>query len=265
MIQVAISDPFDPTRFYPTDKIIVMKHKDKHYALGSYCGFDFTNLATGALLGEKLICPTCLSSYDIKNGLVDIGPSMRNLSSFSITTRDEELKVTVPEHIPAFARRKFLGRSKIDPRTFVVLGDSEAALSAMDALRMNFTGRIVCIPSSQFGQFENQDVFRKKFTPLTKNETFLTDQDFLDKANITVIKGDVKSINKSKKEIKLRGAHDLIKFDKLLIAWGSYKKRLSKDYSNAFYLEDRYSHAKCHNEILKAKRIVILGATMDAY
>ena len=148
MVQVAISDPFDPSKFYPTDKIIVLKHKDRFYAVGSYCGFDFTNLATGALLGEKLICPTCLSSYDIKNGLVDIGPSMRNLSNFGVNIREGQIKVTLPEHIPAFAKRKFLGRSKIDPRTFVVLGDSEAALAAMDALRMNFTGNIVCIPSS---------------------------------------------------------------------------------------------------------------------
>ena len=199
MIQVAISDAFDKSKFYPTDKIIVMKHKGKLYAVGSYCGFDFTNLATGALLGEKLICPTCCSSYDIKSGLVDIGPSMRNLSNFSISVRDEQIKVTVPEHIPAFAKRKFLGRSKIDPRTFVVIGDSEAALAAMDALRMNFTGNIVCIPTSMYGQFENQDVLKRKFTPLTKNEAYLTDLDFLDRANITVIKGDVKAIDKEKK------------------------------------------------------------------
>lgn len=151
MIQVSISDPFNPDKFYPTDKIIVLKHHDILYAVGSYCGFDFTNLATGALLGEKLICPTCCSAYDVKNGLVDIGPSMRNLSSFNIKVREEKIKVTVPEHIPAFAKRKFLSRSKIDPRTYVVIGDDEAALAAIDALRMNFTGKIVNIPVSQYG------------------------------------------------------------------------------------------------------------------
>lgn len=87
----------------------------------------------------------------------------------------------------------------------MVLGDSEAALAAMDALRMGFTGNIVCIPSSTFGQFENQDIFKKKFTPLSRNETFLTDVDFLDKANITVIKGDIKSIDKAKKTIRVKG------------------------------------------------------------
>ena len=51
----------------------------------------------------------------------------------------------------------------------------------------------------------------------------------------------------------------------MLIAWGAYKKRLTRDYTNAYYLEDRYSHAKAHNEILKAEKIVVLGSTMDAF
>lgn len=71
MVQIAICDPLNENKFHPTDKIILMKHKGNHYATGSFCGFDFTNLATGALIGEKLICPTCGSNYDIKNGYVD--------------------------------------------------------------------------------------------------------------------------------------------------------------------------------------------------
>lgn len=57
----------------------------------------------------------------------------------------------------------------------------------------------------------------------------------------------------------------MINFDKMMVAWGAHKKRLSKEYSNVFYLEDRYSHAKCHNEIIKADKIMILGGTMDAF
>ena len=49
------------------------------------------------------------------------------------------------------------------------------------------------------------------------------------------------------------------------MAWGSHKKRLTKDYSNVFYLEDRFSHAKCHNEIIKAEKIIVLGNSMDAF
>ena len=84
MVQISISDAFNKDKFYPTDKIILCMRNDKYYALGSFCGFDFTNLATGALIGEKLICPTCGSNYDITSGIVDQGPTMRNLSSFPV-------------------------------------------------------------------------------------------------------------------------------------------------------------------------------------
>ena len=120
-------------------------------------------------MGDKIVCPTCLSAYDVTNGIVDNGPSMRNITSFNVTVRDETVKATLPERIPAFAKRKFLGRSNVDPRRFLVLGDSEAAISAMDALRMGFTGEIVNIPCSDNGKYENIDIFRRQFSPLTRN------------------------------------------------------------------------------------------------
>lgn len=32
-----------------------------------------------------------------------------------------------------------------------------------------------------------------------------------------------------------------------------------------YYIEDRQAHARVHNEILKAKTIVIMGSTFEAY
>lgn len=51
MLQVAVCDPFDKNRFHPTDKIIIIKHNNKFYATGAFCGYDYTPLTTGALLG----------------------------------------------------------------------------------------------------------------------------------------------------------------------------------------------------------------------
>jgi apoptosis-inducing factor 3 len=181
------------------DKIMLIKHQGKYYSTGSYCGFDYTNLATGALIGEKLICPTCGSTYDIKNGYVDQGPSLRSISSFVCQVRDGEVKVTVPEHIPAFARKKMLKREKIDPRNMVIIGDSETALAAVDGLRTSFTGQITLIPCSPYGAFENLDVLRRKFSPLSKNEVHFLEETFMDKANVTILKGDVKNIDIDKK------------------------------------------------------------------
>lgn len=57
----------------------------------------------------------------------------------------------MPEHVPAFAKKKFIKRTTIDPRTFVILGDSDTALAAIDCLRTNFTGKIIVVPSSPYG------------------------------------------------------------------------------------------------------------------
>ena len=195
MLQVSICDPFNDKVYHPTDKVILAKHNGKLFATGSFCGFDFTNLGNGALLGNKLICPTCGSNYNIESGAVDQGPSMRNISSFLIQQRDGKVNLVIPEHVPAFAKRTFLERAQIDPRTFVVVGDSEAALSVVDTLRTNFTGKIVLIPTSPFGAFENQDILVRKFHPLQKNEVFLVEPDFFERADIEVCPGTIQQIN----------------------------------------------------------------------
>jgi len=76
---------------------------------------------------------------------------MRNISSFATSARDNQVSVVIPEHVPAFAERKRLKKSRIDPRTFIVLGDTETALAAIDGLRTSFTGEIILITTSPFG------------------------------------------------------------------------------------------------------------------
>ena len=93
--------------------------------------------------------------------MVEAGPNLRNLSTFSVKVRKGQIELTVPEHIPAFSKKKFIKRESIDPRTFVILGDNETSLAAIDALRTNFTGRIVVIPCNNYGSFENVDIMKR--------------------------------------------------------------------------------------------------------
>jgi len=135
MVQAEISDAFNENEFNETDKIIILKHDNMYYALGSFCGFDFCDLSTGVLLGEKLICSNCSSEYHIKSGMPDLGPNMRSLTQFPCRSRKGKIEVIVPEHIPPFQKRPFVRREAIDPRCYVILGDSEAAMSAITSLR----------------------------------------------------------------------------------------------------------------------------------
>jgi nitrite reductase/ring-hydroxylating ferredoxin subunit len=83
--QIQICDPFDDTVFHPTDKMVLFKYNDKLYATGSFCGYCYTDIGqAGVFLGDKIICPTCTTSYDVKDGKVDNGPGMRNIASYML-------------------------------------------------------------------------------------------------------------------------------------------------------------------------------------
>ena len=151
MVKIEIADAFDEEKFHPTDQVLLLKFENKYYALGSFCGYCYSELSDGAFLGEKLACAECGSNYDITTGFVETGPNLRNLSNFPIRVRKGQLELTVPEHIPPFSKKKFVKREQIDPRTIVILGDDETVLSIIDGLRVGFTGRIVVIPYRTYG------------------------------------------------------------------------------------------------------------------
>jgi hypothetical protein len=125
-----------------------------------------------------MYCPTCGTAYNIENGMVDEGPSMRNLAVYPNQLRKGLIQAVVPENIAPFNAREPSMYSDVDPRIFCVLGDSEAALSVMLALRSAFTGKIVCVPTAPYGQFQNKDVLLRKMGPLEKHEVYYVEDDF---------------------------------------------------------------------------------------
>ena len=88
---------------------------------------------------------------------------------------------------------------------------------------------------------------RRQIGPLSKNQCFLVEEDYLDRANIDILRGSIKSINTEKREMVINGMRKPIKFDKMLVAWGAEREKLASTYGNVHYIEDRFSHAKIHN------------------
>lgn len=109
----------------------------------------------------------------------------------------------------------------------MILGDNETSLSAIDALRSGFTGRIIVVPSSSFGAFENTDIMKRQFGPLSKNQCYFVEDDYLDRANIDILRGSIKSIDIDKGEMCINGLRKPVKFHKMLVAWGSDREKLS--------------------------------------
>ena len=87
----------------------------------------------------------------------------------------------------------------------------------------------------------------------------------MDRANIDIIRGQINGIDVEEKMMLVKGMRKPIRFDKLLVAYGAERDKLEKNYANVHYLEDRFSHAKMHNQLLKSNKIVVLGNTFEAF
>jgi hypothetical protein len=48
----------------------------------------------------------------------------------------------------------------------------------------------------------------KKFTPIQKNEVYMVEEDYLDRANIDVIKGELKTIDLNNNIITVKGVKE---------------------------------------------------------
>lgn len=107
-------------------------------------------------------------------------------------------------------------------------------------------------------------MMKRELGPLAKGQSYLVETDYLDRANVDVITGQLKMIDVENRKMAITGYRDPISFDKVLVAWGAHRKKLNTSYNNVFYIEDRYSHAKVHNAVLKAKQVVVLGGTFEA-
>ena len=263
-VQINVWDPENKDKFNPYDKILVYKYGTKYYCTGSFWGFDFTDLNDGIYIGDKIICPTWGSFYWIKNGSVDQGPSMRNITSFPLRNRKGFIEAILPDHIPAFGLREMLQGEKMDPRTIVIIGDSEAALSAICTLRYAFVGQIVLIPTSSDGSFQNKDVLIRKFEPIEKEEVYYVEQDLFQKANIEIVNAQISKIDHDNREISFKNDKRKISFEWLLFAGGSKKEKGWK-HSNVYVITDYESHAKVYNEVLKSNHTWIHGSTFEAF
>lgn len=56
----------------------------------------------------------------------------------------------------------------------------------------------------------------------------MVEPDYLQRANVDIIKGRIKSFDIPNKYLEIAGEIKPIKFDKLILTYGSFKKRLSK-------------------------------------
>lgn len=189
---------------------------------------------------------------------------MRNITSFPVQVRDDIVKLIVPARIPAFAPRKKLVDPELDPRNIVIIGDSEAAISAIMTLRYSFTGEIYLLPTSHGGSLLNRDVLMRRFYPLRKEETNIIDPDIFNVAAVKIIRSSIHHINHDERIVYLEDQKK-IGYDAIIFAGSALKINPLSKYTNVHQIEDLDTHQKTYNSVLKSKHTCIIGSDFEAF
>lgn len=257
---ILLEDPFNYFQ-----KMLLFKISDNYFATGSFCPYDLTDLKEGILLGDKLVCPNCISEFNVADGSIESGPASRNIASFPVSLRDSKIFVRIPtEKLPVFANPIYADyNNELDPRHIVLIGDTETVVSALHTLRLVFTGKISIITNKGDQNFVDMNKLTKSLFPLRAKHAKFLDNTDLNQMGINVYDEKVNSIDGEKRIITLKNKMK-IPFDKVLIAVGSHREKLSKSYENLFSLQNIRDHASIHNAIIKenVKSIALIGENM---
>jgi nitrite reductase/ring-hydroxylating ferredoxin subunit len=253
-----------PEKFF--QKILVFRIKDNLYATSSFCGYDLTDLKNAVLLGNKLICPTCLSEYNIENGVAESGPNTKFLATFPVASRKNQIILKIPySKVPIFSRGQVTKSEELDPRHYVLIGDNETVWGCVENLVRTFTGKISIINHQSGNDFLDTDKLSKSFFPLKMRHAKLIPDGWLEFFKINLYKEKVLKIDGFSRMITLSSGNK-IPFDKVLIAVGSTKRTLDQLNRNTFQLNTIRDHANIHNAIIKpeTKSVAIIGDSFRA-
>ena len=257
-------DAFDPASYF--SKFLVFRIGDRFFATGSFCGYCFADLKHGAFIGDKITCSSCLSEYSI-TGDAESGPNSKYLSAFRVGLRGNNLVIRLPKgKLPLFRKPLEANfQSMIDPRHFVIIGETETTAAALNVFKQVFPGKLTIIKNSEdVGYLDYNKLHNSLFSINKKYATFL-DEDYYNARNIDVFEEKVNAINLEKKKIRLSNGI-IIPFDKVLIALGSERKKLGKYLSNCFVIDSIQSHAKVHNFLVNSdnSNLIVVGNSQKA-
>jgi 3-phenylpropionate/trans-cinnamate dioxygenase ferredoxin subunit len=76
--------------------VAVFKVNDSFYALEDVCSHDGTEIASGTIEGEELVCPRHGARFCLKTGAVKCAPAYEDIASFPV--RIEQGKVQIKDN-----------------------------------------------------------------------------------------------------------------------------------------------------------------------
>ena len=199
------------------ESILLVNTNSGLQVLDNLCPNDCKSELSNGFLSDYLIkCPIDGSSFDIKTGGCEFGPSLNALNKYDVI--NEEGKYYAMVNTQVLNKSKFFNMVKRDPKNtkrFVIIGGGIAGLSCAETLRQaGFTGEIIIYSEEPFLAYNRS--FLSKDLKADLSKLILRDNLFLEQYDIQLIPNTkVVYVNNTNKLIKLNNGSSTV--SKMLI------------------------------------------------
>jgi apoptosis-inducing factor 3 len=257
MQQIAVGD----------SQILLAKINDKFYVTGAFCTHYGAPLEKGILSGETIVCPWHNACFNAIAGQQEQPPGLNSLATFLTRVEGEEVLVKLPDEIPQ-QRTLLMSKcvSKVDNRTYVVLGAGAAGTAAVERLRQKgFQGRVILVSAEEKLPYDRTKLSKKYLQGKVEEDSLpVRSCDFYEQHGIELRFGkaviQVDALNKS--IIFEDGSR--IEYDSLLLATGGKARKLDvpgSDLKGIFTIRQTEDVNAILNAVKNAKQALIIGSS----
>uniref|UniRef100_A0AC34GY41 Rieske domain-containing protein n=1 Tax=Panagrolaimus sp. ES5 TaxID=591445 RepID=A0AC34GY41_9BILA len=244
-------------------RILVIKEKDKWYALSPNCTYCNTPLIKGVISNGRIRCPLHGTAFNLKSGKLEDLPGFDSLPAFKVTLSLTDVflsttltKISQTRIIDPMSKCK---DSINDP--VVIVGAGIAGITCAETLRHEgYNGRIVLISREDHLPY-NRSLLSKNLD-LLEDDVIFRKKEFYELHDIELLLGHrVKTINVEDKILTMDDEKK-ITFKYLVLATGGINKPSTikgSDLDGVYSLRDISDHAVIHECSVK-KHVTIVGS-----
>lgn len=247
-------------------ELLLVRLGDQFYALGARCTHYGAPLATGALHGERIICPWHHACFNARTGEQLDPPGTDHLPHFPVHLEGDQVLVELPATVASRQPPALTRRNPQDARTCVVVGSGCAGAYAVEALRaQGFQGRVVWVTGSEFPPIDRPNL-SKAYLAGEAPETWmpLRDPAFYEAADIEVVQGrSVTALDAAAKTVTLVDG-EVLPYDVAVVAPGAQPRRLEvpgAGLAGLFTLRTLEDSRTIRAAAQKARHAVVVGAS----
>jgi NADPH-dependent 2,4-dienoyl-CoA reductase/sulfur reductase-like enzyme/nitrite reductase/ring-hydroxylating ferredoxin subunit len=244
------------------DPVLLARHGDEVWAIGSTCTHYGGPLAEGLIVGETVRCPWHHACFSLRTGEALAAPALNPVPCWRVEERDG--KVFVREKVAAAPRKAAMRAGA--PDRVVIVGGGAAGLAAAEMLRREgFAGSLMLVSADDDAPYDRPNCSKDYLAGNAPEDWMpLRPADFYAEHSIALLlRSEAVSLDVRSRQVTLADGRSL-PFDKLLLATGAEPIRLNipgADQPHVHVLRSLADSRAIIAAAATARRAVVIGAS----